>query len=81
MRSYICFYRSIGEKNAVNEADLVVIVLVVMLVLLLVVVMLLMPLVMVLVIFGFRKKRKGLADLFMLLPLNPQGLLRKALRN
>jgi hypothetical protein len=80
MRSYICFYRSIGGKNAVNRADLLVIVLVVMLVLV-VAVMLLMPLVMVLVIFGFQKKSKGLVDLFMLLPLNPQGLLRKTLRN
>ena len=32
------------------------------------------------VIFGLRKKRKGLDDLFMLLPLNPQGLLRESTR-
>ena len=32
------------------------------------------------VIFGLRKKRKGLDDLFMLLPLNPQGLLRESPR-
>ena len=55
---------------AVDEADLLVVVLVVMLVLV-VVAMLRKPLVMVLVAFGFRNKRKGLDDLFMLLPLNP----------
>jgi hypothetical protein len=59
MRRYICFYQSIGEKNAVNGMDLLVVVLVVMLVLV-VVMMLLMPLVMVLAIFGFRKELKGL---------------------
>ena len=60
-----------------NAANLLVVVMVVMPVLV-VVVMLPMPLVMVLVIFGFLKKRKGLDDLFMMLPLNSQGLLREA---
>jgi len=55
MRSYTCFYWSIGEKNAVNRANLLVVVLVVMMVLV-AVVMLPMPLVMVLVRFGFREK-------------------------
>jgi len=48
------------------------VVMMVMLVLV-VLVMLPMPLVMVLVIFGFRKKRKGLDDLFMLLPLKSRS--------
>ena len=40
MRRYICFYQSIGEKNAVNGMDLLVVVLVVMLVLVVVVMLL-----------------------------------------
>ncbi len=58
MRSYSCFYRSIGEKNAVNIANLFVVVVVVMLVVVMMV-MLSLPLVMVLVIFGLRKTREG----------------------
>jgi len=63
MRSYRCFYRSIGGKNAGNGVDLLVVVRVVMMVVVLVV-MIPMPMVMMLVIFGFRKKhRKGLRRL------------------
>ncbi len=60
-----------------NGADLLVVILVVMLVLL-VVVMVVMPYLIVLVIFGFRKKCKGLDDLFLLLPLNLRGPLRES---
>ena len=72
MRSYICLYQSIGEKNAANNADLLVVVLVVMMVLVVVA----MPL----LYSASGKKRKGLDDLFMLLPLNPPGLLRESPR-
>jgi hypothetical protein len=54
--------------------------LVVMLVMVLTV-LLSVPLVMELVIFGLRKKTaRGSDDWFMLLPLNPQGLLRESPR-
>jgi hypothetical protein len=44
-------------------------------------VLLSVPLVMELVIFGLRKKTaRGSDDWFMLLPLNPQGLLRDSPR-
>jgi len=72
MRSYICFLRSIGEKNSreycgspgggtggdacVGGSGDAF------------------------VIFGLRKKHKGLDDFFMLLPLNPHGLLRESPR-
>ncbi len=56
MRSYsCCFYWSIGDKNAGNGVDLLVVVLVVMMVVVLVVI-LPMPMVTMLVIFGFRKE-------------------------
>ena len=45
-----------------------------------VVVILLMPLVKVLVLFGFRKKGKGLDDLFWLPPIKSHGLLRETCR-
>ncbi len=64
-----------------NGADLFVVMIVVMMGMV-VVVMMPMPL------FGdgdgdirLSKKTKGLEDLFLLLPLNPWGLLRKAPRN
>jgi len=39
-----------------------------------------LALVMVLKIFGFQKKARGSAYWFILLPLNPHGLFRKASR-
>ena len=77
MRSYSCFFRSIGEKNiAWNGPDLLVVELGL--------VALLsagppMPLVAVFGTIGFKQKnRKGLREL--LLPLKSQGVLPEALK-
>ena len=55
------------------------VVMVVVMLVVVVVVMMPIPLVMVLVIFEFRKNiRRGPDDCYMLLPLNPQGLICEA---
>ena len=73
-----------GETNFGKGSNLLVMVLVVnMLVVVVVVVVVTLPMstVMVFVIFGFRKKpARGSDDWCMLLPLNPQGLLRESPR-
>ena len=69
-----------GKQNAGNISILLVVVLVVMLVVVLMV-LLSVPSVIVLVIFGLRKKpARSSEDWCMLLPLNPQGLLRDSPR-
>jgi hypothetical protein len=79
VRTYCCFSRGIGEFFAGNGAYLLVLVQVLMLAVLLMA-MKSLPLVMVLVKFGFRKNKGGSDAWRMLLPLNPQMLLREAPR-